>query len=252
MTNIIIVGAFILAYTVLGTAVYEILGRRLHTLPDSALCMKNQYLYSVLTCKWTSIVRREHSNKFSESNQKGTRANLLTSYEKLSSSYNDGMEMYFGRKFDKAVVEFRKSLVIKQRINMLLLKQHQTSKSGRKGSVFGASCSDLISLQSEINSSRQENTRLFHESLETQNGELEFSAMTHLPPTPSMIDNSGELDEEKVDIDEIRLKKLYSTSDRPENEDAPSLILIARCEEMMKNPPPEDWDGVEILTSKVG
>lgn len=32
--------------------------------------------------------------------------------------------------------------------------------------------------------------------------------------------------------------------------DGPSKVYFARCKHYMENPPPEDWDGVFIMTSK--
>ncbi len=33
-------------------------------------------------------------------------------------------------------------------------------------------------------------------------------------------------------------------------QDRPSVVLVERCEELLKNPPPKDWNGVCVLTSK--
>lgn len=33
-------------------------------------------------------------------------------------------------------------------------------------------------------------------------------------------------------------------------EDGPSLLYLDRAEEFKKNPPPEDWDGVFVMTTK--
>lgn len=32
--------------------------------------------------------------------------------------------------------------------------------------------------------------------------------------------------------------------------DGPSLLYIERCKEYLKNPPPEDWDGVFVMKTK--
>ncbi|MCS7206169.1 MAG: tetratricopeptide repeat protein [Leptospiraceae bacterium] len=32
--------------------------------------------------------------------------------------------------------------------------------------------------------------------------------------------------------------------------DGPSLLYIERCKEYIKNPPPEDWDGVFVMKTK--
>ena len=33
-------------------------------------------------------------------------------------------------------------------------------------------------------------------------------------------------------------------------DDGPSKVYFTRCEYYAKNPPPEDWDGVEVMTTK--
>ena len=33
-------------------------------------------------------------------------------------------------------------------------------------------------------------------------------------------------------------------------DDGPSKLYIERCEMLIKNPPPKDWDGVFIMTTK--
>ena len=33
-------------------------------------------------------------------------------------------------------------------------------------------------------------------------------------------------------------------------DDGPSKLYIERCDHFMKNPPPEDWDGVFTMTTK--
>lgn len=32
--------------------------------------------------------------------------------------------------------------------------------------------------------------------------------------------------------------------------DGPSKVYLARCRHYVENPPPEDWDGVFVMTSK--
>jgi adenylate cyclase len=33
-------------------------------------------------------------------------------------------------------------------------------------------------------------------------------------------------------------------------DDGPSLTYLKRCKEFMVSPPPDDWDGVYVMTSK--
>jgi hypothetical protein len=32
--------------------------------------------------------------------------------------------------------------------------------------------------------------------------------------------------------------------------DGPSRIYVERCEELLRNPPPKDWDGVYVMKTK--
>jgi len=47
-------------------------------------------------------------------------------------------------------------------------------------------------------------------------------------------------------------KALQSFSDalRVDPEDGPSKVYYLRCKHYIENPPPEDWDGVFIMTTK--
>lgn len=35
-----------------------------------------------------------------------------------------------------------------------------------------------------------------------------------------------------------------------DNEDGPSKVYYLRCKHYLENPPPEDWDGVFVMTTK--
>jgi len=37
---------------------------------------------------------------------------------------------------------------------------------------------------------------------------------------------------------------------RVDPEDGPSKVYLARCKLYIENPPPEDWDGVFVMTTK--
>ncbi len=37
---------------------------------------------------------------------------------------------------------------------------------------------------------------------------------------------------------------------RVDSEDGPSKVYYLRCKHYLENPPPEDWDGVFVMTSK--
>lgn len=43
--------------------------------------------------------------------------------------------------------------------------------------------------------------------------------------------------------------KFRKALDLKEN-DGPSRVYLERCEHFIENPPPEDWDGVFVMTTK--
>jgi tetratricopeptide (TPR) repeat protein len=44
--------------------------------------------------------------------------------------------------------------------------------------------------------------------------------------------------------------KFFARAVKLDPDDGPSKVYFARCKEYIKNPPPEDWDGVWIMTKK--
>jgi tetratricopeptide (TPR) repeat protein len=45
-------------------------------------------------------------------------------------------------------------------------------------------------------------------------------------------------------------RKYFAKALKIDSSDGPSKIYYARCKHYIENPPPEDWDGVFIMTSK--
>lgn len=45
-------------------------------------------------------------------------------------------------------------------------------------------------------------------------------------------------------------KKYFSQALKSDPEDGPSQVYLERCNMYIENPPPEDWDGVYVMTSK--
>ena len=45
-------------------------------------------------------------------------------------------------------------------------------------------------------------------------------------------------------------QKLFAKALTIDAEDGPSKVYNARCKLYIKNPPPEDWDGVFVMTTK--
>jgi tetratricopeptide (TPR) repeat protein len=48
----------------------------------------------------------------------------------------------------------------------------------------------------------------------------------------------------------IEALKSFKKALEYEPEDGPTKLYISRCEELIKNPPPPDWDGVFTMTTK--
>jgi len=44
--------------------------------------------------------------------------------------------------------------------------------------------------------------------------------------------------------------KMFAEALKVDPEDTPSKVYLARCKHYAKNPPPPDWDGVWVYTTK--
>jgi tetratricopeptide (TPR) repeat protein len=47
-----------------------------------------------------------------------------------------------------------------------------------------------------------------------------------------------------------KAKESFGKALRVDPEDGPSKVYYARCKHYLENPPPEDWDGVFVMTTK--
>jgi hypothetical protein len=47
-----------------------------------------------------------------------------------------------------------------------------------------------------------------------------------------------------------RAKDYFSEALKVDTEDGPSKVYFERCQHYIDNPPPEDWDGVFVMTTK--
>ena len=45
-------------------------------------------------------------------------------------------------------------------------------------------------------------------------------------------------------------QKYFAQALKVNPEDGPSKVYYARCKHYVENPPPEDWDGVFVMTTK--
>ena len=45
-------------------------------------------------------------------------------------------------------------------------------------------------------------------------------------------------------------KQCFARALKADQSDGPSRVYYKRCDQFIKNPPPDDWDGVEVMTSK--
>lgn len=44
--------------------------------------------------------------------------------------------------------------------------------------------------------------------------------------------------------------KFFAQALKIDGEDGPSKVYYARCKHYIENPPPDDWDGVFVMTTK--
>jgi len=51
-------------------------------------------------------------------------------------------------------------------------------------------------------------------------------------------------------MDFLAAKDFFSRALKLDPEDGPSRVYFERCEFFISNPPPEDWDGVFVMTTK--
>jgi len=47
-----------------------------------------------------------------------------------------------------------------------------------------------------------------------------------------------------------KAKQYFSEALKVDPEDGPSKVYLERCEHLIESPPPEDWDGVFVMTTK--
>ncbi|GAB1483908.1 tetratricopeptide repeat protein [Treponema sp.] len=51
-------------------------------------------------------------------------------------------------------------------------------------------------------------------------------------------------------MDFKKAQAFFSDALRVDSEDGPSKVYYLRCKHYLENPPPEDWDGVFVMTTK--
>ena len=51
-------------------------------------------------------------------------------------------------------------------------------------------------------------------------------------------------------LDFAAAQKCFAQALKVNPEDGPSKVYYARCKHYVENPPPEDWDGVFVMTTK--
>jgi hypothetical protein len=51
-------------------------------------------------------------------------------------------------------------------------------------------------------------------------------------------------------MDFAKAQKCFGQALKVNPEDGPSKVYYARCKHYAENPPPEDWDGVFVMTTK--
>lgn len=183
-----------------GTAVYEVVGRRMPLPFISTGENDNAYVNAAVDCNWTPVIRAEHTSQFTVTNNKEN-APILSHFHKFTGTYNKAIAAYFRRDFEAAIEGFTAMEALKRELCVIQAKVRKYKKMVRARHIAG-----------------------------------EHAA----PPNPARI-GVGVLDQVELDDSEVE----YS-------EDLPSRLLLERCREFLLNPPPADWDGVEILKGKTG
>jgi len=51
-------------------------------------------------------------------------------------------------------------------------------------------------------------------------------------------------------MDFIGAKGFFESALKVDQKDGPSRVYLERCQELIDNPPPEDWDGVFVMKTK--
>lgn len=127
-----------------GTAVYEVLGRRMPQPFLGISTEKSEYLDALLTCNWTPVIRSEHTQNFTVSNSKEN-GPILSQYIKLANTYNSAFAAYLRRDFPQAIklftaalAERRELCVIQAKIRKYRRQQREKERSGELEKVAGS------------------------------------------------------------------------------------------------------------------
>ncbi len=51
-------------------------------------------------------------------------------------------------------------------------------------------------------------------------------------------------------MDFARAKECFQSALKLDGSDGPSRVYLDRCQQLIDNPPPEDWDGVFVMKTK--
>ena len=51
-------------------------------------------------------------------------------------------------------------------------------------------------------------------------------------------------------MDFVRAKECFEAALKADKDDGPSRVYLERCQQLIDNPPPADWDGVFVMKTK--
>jgi len=51
-------------------------------------------------------------------------------------------------------------------------------------------------------------------------------------------------------MDFVRAKEYFEAALKADKDDGPSRVYLDRCQQLIDNPPPADWDGVFVMKTK--
>lgn len=213
-----------------GTSIYEVLGRKMPTVRPIKIYHPDEAEPSIGD-QWRDRVQAQHLENFNmlraqnhkismklntagNSNEPEASPSEINSLRiRLADCYNNGMKLYFDRQFIQAIEEFEAVLLLRQEMFEL---QQQTDEF-RKLNV-SMTCNRQIWKSLVMVKSFESESSFNSVHGDSKAGES---------PKPSNATPEGAID-------------------------VPAKLLIKRCHQYIKTPPAEDWNGVEVLTTKEG
>jgi len=119
-----------------GTAVYEVVGRRLPLPFISTGDTDNDYVNDAIDCNWTPVIRSEHTAQFTATNNKEN-APVLSHLHKFTTAYNTAIAAYFRKDFEGAIRGFADMAELKKELCVIQAKVRKYKRLMRQRVLAG-------------------------------------------------------------------------------------------------------------------